>query len=218
MASARKIAVLLLLVPLLAGCVQLPAPSVSPLATASAVAKRPGGGSAVVRGTETPAQVAKPEDRWTTLFERTPYPYTAPLPASSSSPLDGTYVKVDLSQAEHVHCLRCPDYLPEAGIWKLNLDHGILRIYYEGTGWRSLASFATVGDEMRVFNDPNCTDVTGTYKWRMADSTLIFSVIEDECSTRLRAANLTKQPWLSCRPPNREAMITDHWDKPPGCD
>jgi hypothetical protein len=131
--------------------------------------------------------------------------------------LDGTYVKVDLSQAEHVHCLRCPDYLPEAGIWRLNLDHGIFRIYYEATGWRSLGSFRTTGDMMQVFNDPNCSDVTGSYKWKMANGKLIFSVIEDECSIGLRAANLTKQPWLSCRPPNREAMITDHWDKPPGC-
>jgi hypothetical protein len=203
---ARGICVLLLLLALLAGCVPLPPPSASPLATATLGAARGA------------AQATPTEDRWSMLFQSTPYPYTAPLPSSSSSPLDGTYVKTDLSQAEHVHCLRCPDYLPEAGLWKLNLDHGIFRIYYEGTGWRSLGSFTIAGDELQVFNDPNCPDVTGAYHWRIADGQLTFSVVEDECSTQLRAANLTKQPWLSCRPPNREAMITDHWAKPPGCD
>jgi hypothetical protein len=214
---AGKIGLLLLLLALLAGCVPVPAPSASPLAT--------GAGPTVAREAETapaaasaPSPSSTPEDRWTSLLQLRPYPYTAPLPPSSSSRLDGTYVKVDLSQAEHVHCLRCPDYLPEAGLWKLNLDRGVFRIYYEVTGWRSLGSFTTAGDEMQVFNDPNCPDLTGAYHWRLADGKLIFSVIEDECSIQLRAANLTKQPWLSCRPPNREAMVTDHWAKPQGCD
>jgi hypothetical protein len=202
----RRIFLLLLFLALPAGCVPLPQPSASPLAT---VTPGPARGS---------PQATPTEDRWNTLFQHTPYPYTAPLPAPSPSLLDGTYVKTDLSQAEHVHCLRCPDYLPEAGLWKLNLDRGVFRIYYEGTGWRSLGSFTTAGDEMHVFNDPNCPDVTGVYNWRIAEGKLIFQVIEDECSTQLRAANLTKQPWLSCKPPNREAMITDHWAKPPGCD
>ena len=34
----------------------------------------------------------------------------------------------------------------------------------------------------------------------------------------LRAANFIDQAWLSCRPPNTEAAITDHWNKPEGCD
>jgi hypothetical protein len=218
MTSTWKIALLMLLMATLARCVPLPAPSASPLTAPTAEETRTTSGSAVALGTKTPAQTATPEDRWTTLFQRTPYPYTASLPSPSFSPLDGTYVKTDLSQAEHVHCLRCPDYLPEAGLWKLNLDHRIFRVYYEATGWRSLGSFRIAGDEMQVFNDPNCTDVTGTYRWQMMDGELIFSVIEDECAIGLRAANLTKQPWLSCRPPNREAMVTNHWEKPSGCD
>jgi hypothetical protein len=208
----------LLFLVLMTGCV----PSSVPPAALSETAS-PDGDHAATRstdtpGTATPYQTATPEDRWGSLFRRTPYPYTAPLPPASSSPLDGTYVKVDLSQAEHVHCLRCPDYLPEAGLWKLSLDHGIFRTYHEATGWRSLGSFTVTGNEMQVFNDPNCTDMRGAYKWQMDGDNLTLSVIEDECSIRLRAANLTKQPWLACRPPNREAMTTDHWAKPEGCD
>jgi len=203
---------LLLFLTLLAGCAPVSSPVAGPSVTVAGESETP------PAATPTPSPSPTPEDRWSSVLQRTPYPYTAPLPPSSSSPLDGTYVKIDLSQAEHVHCLRCPDYLQEAGLWKLNLDRGVFRIYYEVTGWRSLGSFTTAGDEIQVFNDPNCPDLTGAYKWRMADGKLVFSVIEDECSIQLRAANLTKQPWLSCRPPNREAMITDHWAKPPGCD
>jgi hypothetical protein len=42
-------------------------------------------------------------------------------------------------------------------------------------------------------------------------------VIQDDCSFKLRAANLTNMPWASCQPPNREAAISDHWIKPAGC-
>jgi hypothetical protein len=186
--STGKVALLLLVMAALAGCFPLPAPSAPPPAAPTAVEVRAASGSSLAQGTETSAPTATPEDRWTTLFQRTPYPYTASLPPPSSSPLDGTYVKDDLSQAEHVHCLRCPDYLPEAGLWKLNLDRGVFRIYHEVTGWRSLGSFTTAGNEMRVFNDPNCPDLTGAYKWQLADGKLVFS-IEDECSIQLRAAN-----------------------------
>jgi hypothetical protein len=47
---------------------------------------------------------------------------------------------------------------------------------------------------------------------------LILEVIHDECGFGLRAASLTAQPWLSCQPPSTEAAISDHWQKPPGCD
>jgi hypothetical protein len=47
---------------------------------------------------------------------------------------------------------------------------------------------------------------------------LILNLAEDNCAIGLRAINLTKLPWLSCQPPNREAAITDHWPKPAGCD
>jgi hypothetical protein len=203
---ACRTGIVLLCVALAAGCGALPPPPAAPQA---AVPLGPTPGSP--RATPT-------EDGWRTLFQRTPYPYTAPIPAPSPSPLDGTYVKTDPSQAEHVHCLRCPDYLPEGGLWKLSFDRGIFRIYYPVTGWRSLGSYTIAGDEIRFFNDPNCPEAKGSYTWQMAGGKLVFRVIEDECSTRLRAANLTKQPWLSCRPPNREAMVTDHWAKPLGCD
>lgn len=158
-----------------------------------------------------------PTDAWFALLQRTPFPYTTPLPPPARTVMDGTYAKLDPKQEEHVPCKRCPDYAPEGGIWKLHLDGGVYRIFYENTGWRSVASFTVSGDQFALFNDPYCTDVVGTYAWKLDKGALTFKVIKDECSIRLRAMNLTSQPWLACQPPNTEAAVTDHWLKPPGC-
>ncbi len=158
-----------------------------------------------------------PTDDWFALFQRTPFPYTTPLPPSTRTILDGAYAKLDPSEAEHFHCRRCPDYAPEGGIWKLSLDKGVFRMFYQVTGWRSIGSFTVSGDRLTLFNDPYCTDDVGDYTWKLEHGALTLQVIKDECAIRLRAMNLTMLPWLSCQPPNTEAAVTDHWLKPPGC-
>jgi hypothetical protein len=129
---------------------------------------------------------------WSELLQKTPFPHTAPLPARVPTPLDGTYTKFDPKKTPPVPCRRCPDYVPQGGIWKLNLDKGIFRIFHESTGWRSIGSFAR--------------------------GRLNLQVVEDKCAIRQRAKNLTKLPWLSCQPPSMEAGSSGHWDKPPGCE
>jgi hypothetical protein len=122
--------------------------------------------------------------------------------------------------------LRCPDYAPEGGTWKLHLDRGVFRVFHVETGWHSLGSFVlskdrrTAGtiDQLVLFNDPNCPGYIATYTWQLQDGDLVLEAIEDSCSIHLRAINLTNLPWRSCRPPNTEAAITDHWHKPPGCE
>jgi hypothetical protein len=140
--------------------------------------------------------------------------------------VDGTYAKFELKEAPPVHCLRCPDYAPEGGIWKLHLDRGIFRVLHEVTGWHSMGSFVlakdrrTAGteDQLLLFNDPACPGAVGLYEWTLEGGELTLEVLEDTCSIHLRAMNLTNLPWLSCQPPNIEAGITDHWQKPPGCE
>lgn len=164
------------------------------------------------------AGTVEPVDRWAELLTRTPYSYTLPLPPDAATPVDGAYAKIDPRTAPHVHCLRCPDYMMEGGLWRLQLDHGVFRIYYAGTGWRSLGSYTLDADRLQLFNDPNCTDAVGVYTWQLDEGALVLSAVEDPCGQGLRAANLSDRPWLSCQPPNREAAITDHWHKPEGCD
>jgi hypothetical protein len=173
----------------------------------------------------TPMPGATPTDAWFAALQRTPYPYLLPLPEPEPTVLDGTYTKVELKDTPSVHCLRCPDYAPEGGIWKLNLDKGVFHIYHEVTGWQSIGSFvvtrdrwtSSAPDQLLLFNDPACPDAIGLYAWRLDVGQLVLEVIDDTCAIHLRAMNLTNFPWQSCQPANIEAAITDHWAKPPGC-
>ncbi|NWG05482.1 MAG: hypothetical protein HXY35_02215 [Chloroflexi bacterium] len=159
-----------------------------------------------------------PTDIWNALFQRTPVPWTTPLPPLKATDIDATYVKINPRQATPFPCKRCPDYALEGGLWKFSLNKGIFRIYYTMNGWRSLGSYTISGDHIYLFNDPYCNWDTGEYIWKLEGGVLVFTEVNDPCSQGLRAANLTDQPWLSCTPPNVEAMITDHWQKPEGCD
>ncbi len=155
---------------------------------------------------------------WSELLQRTPYPYTVPLPPPKATPIDGTYTKFEKKEGEPVHCLRCPDYAPEGGLWKLNLNKGVFRIFHKVTGWKDIGSVIVSGDQLILANDPVCHEMFGVYRWKLEEGKLILHAIDDKCGIGLRAMNLTNLPWLSCQPPNREAAISEHWQKPPGCD
>jgi hypothetical protein len=120
--------------------------------------------------------------------------------------------------AERVHCLRCPDYAPEGGVWKLNLDQGVFRILHPESRWKSIGTYIVAGDRVLLANDPTCIDALGLYQWRLAEGQLAFEAIDDPCAIKLRSLNLTQQPWRPCRPPNIEAAVTEHWQMPEGCD
>jgi hypothetical protein len=155
---------------------------------------------------------------WTELLQKTPFPHTSPLPPQVPTVLDGTYTKFDPKKTPPVPCRRCPDYAPQGGIWKLNLNKGIFRIFHEFTGWRSIGSFVVYENRVQLFNDPTCLEVTGSYTWTLKEGRLGLQVVEDKCAISLRAKNLTKLLWMSCQPPSMEAGFSGHWDKPPGCD
>ena len=221
----RSGSLFLVLVALLGGCAvaspQLGEDGVAEAPTATVAA---GGQGEPASGTPAATPAA---DGWPALLARQPFPYLLPLAKDEPTVLDGTYVKVEPSRGEAVHCLRCPDYAREAGLWKLQLARGVFRIYYEGREWSSVGSFLVTRDRMSkvedpdkllLFNDPNCTDVMGVYRWEKTEEGLRLEVVDDTCSYRLRAANLSSLPWLSCAPPNVEAAVTDHWPKPEGCD
>lgn len=141
---------------------------------------------------------ATPTSIWETLLEATPYAYQAPLPEPSESPIDGIYVKLDSSHPQWWKCLRCADYRVAGGIWKLQFEQGVMRIYYEVIGWRSISSYTVDGDRLYLFNDPYCPDEPGEYKWSLEGGGLSLEVVSDPCSFNLREENLSKQTWLSC--------------------
>lgn len=132
------------------------------------------------------------------LFAQTPVAYTTPLPDAITTPLDGTYAKIDDSQPQWWLCRRCADYRPAGGIWKLQFDKGVMRIYYDVTGWKSLASYVVEEDRLTIFNDPYCHNEVGEYTWRIEAGRLKLNTVQDTCSFDLRAQNLSTQTWSDC--------------------
>jgi hypothetical protein len=154
---------------------------------------------------------ASPTNVWSDLLELTPIPYASPLPKSASSGLDGTYALFDPAPPQWWSCLRCADYRPAGGVWRVQFDKGVMRIYYEVTGWISLASYTVSGNRMYIFNDPYCKESTGEYEWKLSGGILALNEIEDPCSFGLRGENLSRQAWSAC--PVEDSIL----EQPRGC-
>jgi hypothetical protein len=135
---------------------------------------------------------------WETLLSATPFAYERPLPDAAAGALDGTYAKVDLSPPQWWLCYRCADYRPAGGIWRLQFDRGVMRIYYELTGWKTIASYSVSGNKLEIFNDAICPHDVGEYGWSVEDGQLVLTTIADACAFDLRKENLGKEGWISC--------------------
>ncbi len=143
--------------------------------------------------------LANPAERWEALQNEVPFAYTTPLPDSNPTSIDGTYAKVDQTPPQYWKCLRCADYRPAGGIWKLQFERGVMRIYYDVTGWFSLASYTVEGSSLKIFNDPFCPSEVGEYSLNLVNGSLnLISVSDSACAFELRQQNLGNQPWLAC--------------------
>jgi hypothetical protein len=147
---------------------------------------------------------------WNALLQATPFAYHTPLPEPAQSKLDGLYSKIDSSPPQWWRCYRCADYRPAGGIWRLQFKENVMRIYYEVTGWRTLASFTTSNDRLYIFNDPYCPEEVGDYKWQVVNGQLILEPVNDHCAFDLRAKNISSQPWMACTASNEKET--------PGCE
>jgi hypothetical protein len=174
--------------------------------------------------TLTPTPPPQPTDIWAALQTRDTVAYSTPLPPEEVTPIDGSYALYDAGHPQWWACLRCPDYRPAGGIWKLRFDRGVMRIYYAITGWHSLASYTVEGDHLTLFNDPYCPQEVGEYRWRLedrwglAERVLVLELVSDPCSIELRGQNLSRATWFSCAPPNLMTGASDHYHREPGCE
>jgi len=181
-----------------------------------------------VKSTSTPAPTGLIEDvppnDWYSLLQITPFAFAAPLPEDAWTPIDGTYAKFDPSEPQWWACRRCADYRPAGGIWRMQFNKGVMRIYYNVTGWRSVASYTVSDNKLYLFNDPYCPQEVGEYtwslndKWGLEDRELSLEVVKDSCSINLRGENLSELAWDSCQPPNYMTGASGHWHKSPGCE
>jgi hypothetical protein len=160
---------------------------------------------------------ATPTPLWAGMLGDVPAPFASPLPPVSATPLDGEYARLIEGPPQWWSCLRCADYRPTGGIWRLLLDQGVLRLVYDVTRWKTLASYTVESDRLRIFNDPMCPYDQGTYQWEKNDSGVELKAIDDDCAFGLRARNLATGVWQSCEPPDARAAVSDAWGRPPNC-
>ena len=204
--STRNATLLFFLI-LLAGLFLMPRPGsddtgeILPLPTAKV--------TSTVKTVTTPVPTATPGygDLWNMLLEATPFAYTTPLPDQVENPVDGLYSKIDQSPPQWWRCYRCADYRPAGGIWRLQFDRGVMRIYYAVTGWRTIASYTVADERLYIYNDPFCLD-TGEYIWHLEGGQLDLQAVNDGCAFDLRAENLSKESWSVC-PSANDVSTTD---------
>ncbi|MGD2148898.1 MAG: hypothetical protein PVH41_19555 [Anaerolineae bacterium] len=165
-----------------------------------------------------PQSTVTAAESWLALLEKRPHPYATPLPDGGATVLDGIYVKLEPKEGTPVPCRRCPDYLPEGGIWRLSLNGGVFHIFHQATRWQSLGSFSVDGERLYLFNDPTCFRLTGVYGWEKVEGGLDLTVVEDGCQVDRRARSFSGMVWESCQPPSTEAATTGHWRVPLGCE
>ncbi len=166
----------------------------------------------------TPGATYPPLRSWLDVLRFTPFPYATPLPPEERTPIDGVYALFDPAEPQWWNCRRCPDFLAGGGSWRLQFDRGTMHLFYEVTGFGSVGSYVVQDDHVFLFNDPHCLYDVGEYTWRFDEAGLVLAEVADACAIHLRAVNLTRQPWVSCQPPNREAAVSDHWMRPQGCE
>ena len=159
-----------------------------------------------------------PTSAWNALLQATPFAYYTPLPEPASSAIDGTYTKVDQSWPQWWRCMRCADYRVAGGIWRLQFDQGVMRIFYEVNNWRSIASYSISNDRLFIFNDPYCPEHTGEYKWSREEGGLNLEVVQDACAFELRAENLSKQSWQACPDSDSSNSSAVTNESVPGCE
>jgi hypothetical protein len=133
-----------------------------------------------------------------------PYEYTDPAPPRTPTPIDGTYFRVT-TIAEvggpvvglPYRCLRCIPYRMVAGLTTLIFVEGRFFLEHQLSGFRGSGHFTVVGHRLRIYNDSNCSSMTGTYRWSIRHRELRLAVIEDPCAFGdERSRDLTSGAWI----------------------
>jgi hypothetical protein len=134
-----------------------------------------------------------------------PYPYTTPTPPATATAIDGEYRRsLGPDQAGGVGpCRRCPPYRLEAAESAITFDGGVFFVENEvaeegAIDWRSIGHYTVDGDTVTLFNDPNCPQTRGTYRWALANGSLTLEVVDDDCAFGgLRHRYLTASAWTA---------------------
>lgn len=147
---------------------------------------------------EPPTPAASPTgdpEQWRTDLSE-PYPFTVPVPPRTPTPVDGTYVRSYAEGSRPIPCRRCAPYRLNKGEADLVLRAGRYRLVHEASAFSASGHYLVTADRFELFNDPNCPQTRGLYRWRLEDGTLSLQAIDDDCAfDLLRARYLSAAPW-----------------------
>jgi hypothetical protein len=132
-----------------------------------------------------------------------PYPYMSPTPSPTATVLDGTWMRIltlrDVGGARiglPFRCLRCPPYRVDAGVSTIMFVDGAYYLHHQISDFKTQGSFVVEGDRVTLFNDPNCPQEPGEYRFEVTKHALRFEVIDDDCPwSGERAIDLMRTPW-----------------------
>ncbi len=95
-------------------------------------------------------------------------------------------------------CLRCPPYRIDAGVSTIMFWHGAWFLHHQMSDFKTQGSFVVDGDRVTLFNDPNCPQGEGVYRFEKTAHGLRFETIRDECPwSGERADDLTRVQWTN---------------------
>ncbi len=147
---------------------------------------------------DAPEPVASPTgdpERWRSVADE-PFPFVTPIPPVERTPVDGTYVRNVGSGSRPIPCRRCAPYRLDRGPATLRLDAGRFYVDQPESDFSSLGHFVVDGDEITLFNDAECPETHGTYRWSLEGDVISFEVVDDPCAfDLLRGRYLTAEPW-----------------------
>jgi len=76
--------------------------------------------------------------------------------------------------------------------------HGAWFLHHQMSNFKTQGSFVVDGDRVTLFNDPNCPQGEGVYRFERTSHGLRFETIDDECPwSGERADDLTRVPWTN---------------------
>ena len=143
-----------------------------------------------------------------------PYPYTEPTPAPVPTEIDGTYMQIltldelgGASNALPFPCRRCLPYARDPGVLTLIFFDGAYFVDHQMSGFHATGHYEVDGNRLTLFNDPNCSRVRGTYRWRTTGPSLQLEVVDDPCAFQgERATDLATGAWTKIPVCRREVM------------
>lgn len=134
---------------------------------------------------------------WRTTPEE-PYPFTRPVPPLVETALEGVFGRPPTDTyvgPPRARCTRCPPFPKDAGRSVLRFDRGRYYLTQEERPYRTFGHYVISRSHLTLFNDPECGNVRGVYRWRLVGDQLTLTLLFDPCAFGQRARDMTDSVW-----------------------